>query len=932
MIMISAKRKNLISVALLTVAVLIGVVIFWPTDSGERKAEFKRAAFLDHRSRWADSLAEQLSLDDAIRQILIWNGGQGDVRGGYGGYLFKGQVTPDSLYDNMRRTAFLGAVDWLDQVVDSTVTIRHYLATDLRYQHLVDSSYKVRWKQLGFTMDMRMSNAVWMDNNWEHSSEMMTPYLGGRGADTAGGKRISFSGALGYSGDSIISTRYLAEIADSAWYSGGVALLFRPFDLVDAVTKKPVRLNEVLRKQGIFEGLLIADCRDLEKNNFLKAWHHGASMFIFEGQPDLLIGWLKGEMASGKITEKEIRERVHRVLLARSWLGLEEPVIREVGKIDVGFKNWITSRVLESSVALLKNTSGILPFPLMERPSVALFSSFNLPTKVHRAVSFYHAYTKGNFTGNPAADLNVIFVGANDSLTDEQTEGMRRLLASNHAVLIYAGRGTNDHLTKEARSLIWCQGTTEKELSAAVQIVFGGLPATGKAPTTLVEIAHFGDGIELQQQRIGFADPIDVGMSADSLRKIDYIANEAISAGAFPGCQVIALKDGRVVYQKNFGYLDYAKRSAVKTSTLYDLASVTKVAATTLMAMKLYEMNKFRLDDRLESYFPDTLKKHLHNGRSTLADLSWKELLTHRSGLPAGINVYKYMSYIDTATGRYDRFFCDLSDDSMFCVEVAKNYYLEAIQLDSIWWGLHHIRVDQRKEYVYSDINANLLFIMMKRILQQLEPQKARRKDNHFHLAERWNASLYENKLRELFYAPLGMKSTMFLPLRQFDPGQIAPTSNDQLWRKQTLQGHVHDPTAAIFGGIAGSAGLFSTSADMAVLFQMLLFKGQYGGKRYLDAESVELFTRKQDNGHRGLGFNKPAGEGLFGIPEQASLSTFGHTGYTGNSVWADPENSILYILLSNRSHPKGDNPKIISLGIQGRMHRAIYDACIYCE
>jgi CubicO group peptidase (beta-lactamase class C family) len=350
------------------------------------------------------------------------------------------------------------------------------------------------------------------------------------------------------------------------------------------------------------------------------------------------------------------------------------------------------------------------------------------------------------------------------------------------------------------------------------------------------------------------------------------------------------------------------------------------------MIMKLYEMGKIGLDDALEKYLPDTLAKHLYNRRSTIADITWREILTHRSGLPAGVNVYKYMKYTDDKNeiGRYDKYYCDMRDDSMYCVEVAKNFFLEYVQLDSLWRAIN-LTPPGVKEYHYSDINANLFYILGLRVLRQLFPPPPPPRGKMVQPKERWNGSLWEEKLAEWFYKPLQMNRTMYLPLKKFRPEEIAPTAIDREWRKQELRGHVHDPTAAVFGGVAGSAGLFSTAWDQAVLWQMTIFGGSYGGHQFLKPETIEEFTKKQPAGHRGLAFNKPVGEGLYGIPAECSLRTYGHTGYTGNSVWVDPDNEVIYILLSNRSHPKGDNPAIINLGIQGRMHQVVYDAVIDC-
>jgi len=503
---------------------------------------------------------------------------------------------------------------------------------------------------------------------------------------------------------------------------------------------------------------------------------------------------------------------------------------------------------------------------------------------------------------------------------------MQALDQTCNVTIINVGHYHNLTLMEGFETIIQLHSGTQHELESCGQMLFGGYASKGFFPFT-VKAMDLKEPKQIQKTRLAFALPIDAGLDKDTLGAISWFANQGIFNRAFPGCQVTAVKDGMVIWNKPYGYATYARREKITNKHLYDLASVTKVAATTMAAMKLYDEQKFKLNDSIETYLPDTLKKHLYNGKSTLRHITWRQMLIHKSGLPAGIPYIKYVDYITDSVKRFDRFYCDWSDDSLFYTPIADGFYMDKSYQDSIWVTLNQMWLREDRDYVYSDANFVILYKLLRHILDlnhSLVQRPRQLKDNMY--------NAFETYLQEQVYRPLQMNETVYLPRRYFDKKWIAPTEQDKYWRKQLVHGYVHDPTAALMGGISGNAGLFSTGNDMAVLFQMLLNKGTYGGKRYISEETVQMFTRKQADSHRGLGFNKPVGGGMYGIPEEVSNTTFGHTGFTGNSIWTDPENKIVYIFLSNRSHPDAHNPKIIHLGTRKHIHKAIYRSIIRAE
>jgi CubicO group peptidase (beta-lactamase class C family) len=935
------KRFKLIVTAIILVTVIIaGLILFLPSESQEKadKKVFKPAAFLAFQSHWADSLVKHMPVHQLIQQLIIVEGDVDSVKANYGGYIFE-KVSHDSLFvafitDSCSTIPFAGAKNrW--QLMNETLSACHIMASPGWLRIQADSIVNRAENQLNL-------NTLWDEADFtKYNIGYIAPVTERTNAnalfthDSINSRQMIPVGIVGGGMDTVMLDKY-KEFLDSICHLNRVMLIFNPAPWVEQTgvdrVKITVKLSEFLLENKMFNGLLVADVshptgKILPDTLFRHAWNHGADMLkLNHSQVTSFETFMRQLLTTGEITEEQLRTRVHRILLAKAWLGLNQikSGVFQKQNHDVNTQR-LFYNVAEQSVTVLKSEVGLLPFPLKDKPDIRLVDiTGDCPGYVTNAMSFYESFKPGI---NTASHLNILYFKAGGKNRINTTE-YQSLLKSKNSVLIFNGTPTPEDtvLFDACNTVIVAYGNTDIELKAAVQIVFGGMAAYGKLPYSLSSRISKNTGIHTPQTRLGFAEPLAVGMHPDSLANLSTIANQGINAGAYPGCQVLAVKDGRIIWDKSYGHTDYSRRTPVTSETIYDLASVTKIAATTMLAMKLYETGKLDLDAPLSRYLPDTLSRHLYNRRSTLADITWRELLTHRSGLPAGINVYKFMRYTDTLYGRFDKYYCDRRDDSLFTVEVARDYYLENLQLDSIWRMLHLITPSASKEYVYSDINANLLYILMQRILRQSEPEPPRRK-RPIQPAERWNAAVYETKLQEFFYKPLRMKRTGFLPLRYYNENEIAPTEEDRYWRKQTLRGYVHDPTAAVFGGIAGSAGLFSTSRDLATMYQMMLFDGSYGGKQYLKPETIAEFTRKQANGHRGLGFNKPVGDGAYGIPAAVSLKTYGHTGYTGNSIWVDPENKIIYILLSNRSHPKGDNPIIITMGIQGRLHEAIYSA-----
>jgi CubicO group peptidase (beta-lactamase class C family) len=398
-------------------------------------------------------------------------------------------------------------------------------------------------------------------------------------------------------------------------------------------------------------------------------------------------------------------------------------------------------------------------------------------------------------------------------------------------------------------------------------------------------------------------------MDRQILQRIDSIAQAAIAGDATPGAQVLVARHGKIVFQKAYGHHSYVKQQPVTDSSLYDVASLTKVMATLPMVMWLQEQGKVHLDSSLGTYLPDVRG-------SNKADMKIKDILTHQAGLMAFIPFWDYV----TDKGQYDSVYLSNTLTERHTVEIAPNLYAITGIEDSVWRWTVDSRLTIRSKrngmhrYFYSDLG----FYLMKKLVEYQTGQPL--------------AAIADS----IFYRPLGLRYTTYHPLRKWHMSRIAPTEMDIYYRKSLVHGTVHDPGAALMGGMGGHAGLFSTAYDLAVLMQMHLQGGYYGGRRYLSSQTEALFNTQPYDYHQNrlaIGWDKPPLNGQVGNTASAcSPATFGHTGFTGTGAWADPETGLVYIFLSNRVHPFSGNRKLLRDNVRSKIQQTLYDAIEHYE
>jgi CubicO group peptidase (beta-lactamase class C family) len=416
-----------------------------------------------------------------------------------------------------------------------------------------------------------------------------------------------------------------------------------------------------------------------------------------------------------------------------------------------------------------------------------------------------------------------------------------------------------------------------------VQSLIGKNKIEGKLPVSIGEF-KVGEGLEMMPQTTQtLASSFEGATSVDkdSLQKIDILMKKALKDKLFAGSQVLVIHKNQIIFDKNYGKTAYKKTFNPQNITenhLFDIASLTKVLATLPAIMYLYEQKRFNLEDKVSDYLED-----LKN--TNKEDITIQELLTHQSGLEPFQAHYKRTLSKNTPSP----IFYNKQKNEVFSLKVAENLYARADLKDSLWKWTKQCKRNPKEpngkyKYEYSDIN----FYILKKLADKLLNQPA------------------EIFIKKYLYEPLGLKKTTFNPLENTEQKWIVPTEKDTYFRMQTIWGYVHDPGAAMHGGIAGHAGLFSTAKEVGILMQMFLQKGKYGEKQFFKPETIETFIKPPfEENRRGLGWDRIDKMPLSYVPDKASENSFGHSGFTGCMAWADIKYDLVIVILSNRVHPE---------------------------
>ena len=651
-------------------------------------------------------------------------------------------------------------------------------------------------------------------------------------------------------------------------------------------------LNEILIDSLNFEGIIITD--GLEMNGIaskyspgsavVQALEAGADIMLISPDVKTAIHEVEKAVEAGILTEERLDVSVRKILNLKKKHQLfdaNDVKLEELPTlIDRVEYEAIAEKIARESVTLLKNRNNILPIQASKYPKIMVLAvsddeSGSTGTPLVRYVRDHHpdvkfrvfdkrssAEEKGRILRD-ARNSDLVIIGSFIALRSQQPIQLEKkqlqLLwqiqnMKQPTVLVSFG---NPYVLKDLKKssvhvLSWSNHYTQ--IQQTVPALFGAADIQGKLPIDIPGLYKIGDGIQIKQSSIRSDRAESVGMSSDSLRRINYVMEKAIQDSVFPGGIVAVMKDGVITYQKGFGYHDYAKTKPVKFNDVYDVASITKVMATTTATMKLVDEGKLSLDDKLSKYIPefDTDDKR---------DIAIRDVLLHQTGLPP------FKVYVDKLKTRKE------------IIEAIKNEPLE---------------YETGSKYVYSDLGMILLAEVISEVA----------------------GSRIDRYVRKEFYFPMGLYSSFYNPaaMGRWMVNRIPPTEIDEVYGRGLVQAKVHDERAYFMDGIAGHAGLFSSARDMAKYAFMLLNDGIYGGNQYLTKETIDLFTSKQSTfNDRGLGFDRKSSYGLSTAGQLASNDTFGHLGFTGTSLWIDREKNLTVIVLTNRTYPKRTFGKKIS-------------------
>ncbi len=713
-------------------------------------------------------------------------------------------------------------------------------------------------------------------------------------------------------------------------------------------TLSKITITGLLKQKMGYQGLIFTDAMNMKGvtkyydpgEADLRAFLAGNDVLLFSQDVPVAIQKIKEALAQNKVNEQDLEHRVKKILGAKYDVGLHQwkpirinGIVADLNKEIVPMRQ----RVAEAAVTWIRDENDIvnklnspgnrIGYVAVNASSSAMYNQLKTQATVaFRALpkgstdatsrSIINEINTNNATIIAVHNLN-IYPGksGNYGLDIMQLNFLKQVYKRKDIMIVVMG---NPYLLKDfcevGSAIVGYEDDTLTQKVVA-EILQGTREATGRLPVTPcksilprstgmkipgAKIIETLDSINLPPDRLYKVFHVeDAGVTNPmALDKLNLFIERCVVAQAFPGCRIIAAKDGKVFYNESFGTYSYDSDQKVTAATMYDLASLTKILSTTLAVMKLYEEGKLQLNKQLGDYLP--MVQNSPHARATI-----KNLLLHQAGLKAWIPFYKQTI---EASGQLNPALYRQRPEPGFNQQVAANLYLRNDYVDSIWQRINQEPAENRGKGVYSDLD----FFYLAAVVEKISGQRI---DQYVH---------------EHFYKPLGLTKILYNPLRSVDAALIAPTENDMVFRNQILRGYVHDQAAAMMGGVAGHAGLFATANDVAVLMQMLVNKGLYKGVRYFKEETVEYFTAYHSAiSRRGLGFDKPEADAKNAAvtSNRCSGYTFGHLGFTGTCTWADPEHGIIFVLLSNRVHPSADNKKITTLKVRTQAMDYIYEA-----
>ena len=685
-------------------------------------------------------------------------------------------------------------------------------------------------------------------------------------------------------------------------------------------------VNGLLKGEMGFKGITFTDA--LEMKGVAAPFPDGAAgvesliagndMLCLPGEVEKVINKVKQAIAENRLDWKKIDEHVMKVLETKYMTG-----VHQFKPVDV---TGLADRLNEKSNALKKEIAektitigkyedkSILPFKAQPSSSIAVLdiaknTSTMFSAEMRRAYnadvfnfdngkSMQEADSLFNLLKNYTQVIVAIhelprYPANNFNMSSAVIKLVQDLSASKPTNLFVFGNPYAAKSFCETKNIVLAYDDDPITHTTAAQVLKGEIGTEGQLPVTVCPSLTYGQGIQLNPMYA-----MSIRASSQSEIKIDSIIQDAIQQKAAPGMVLLAIKDGKITMQKTYGGMSYTGKDPISQESVYDMASVTKICATTLAVMKLYDEKKIELNKTLGDYLPWVRGSDKEN-------LLIKDILLHQAGLKAWIPFYKEIS--DSITMKALPGYFSKLNTAGYNIKVDDSLYMRTDWKDTMYSRMVSSTLDKKKSYVYSDNDFIFLGEMVKTI----------------------TGLTLDEYVWKNFYRPLGFRSTGFNPTRFMKKSTIAPTEQDPYFRERLVRGYVHDPGAAMFGGVSGHAGLFSNAYEIGVLMEMVMNKGIINDKRFIRASTVELFSKYQsDISRRGYGYDKPEKDNASRKVPYPSMSVsadaFGHTGFTGTCTWADPQKNIVFVLLANRVHPTAKNT-FGDLNVRGKVMEEVF-------
>ena len=692
-------------------------------------------------------------------------------------------------------------------------------------------------------------------------------------------------------------------------------------------------VTHLLQEKLGFQGLIITDGLNMKgAANYatsaqvdLAALQAGNDLLLIPQDVPASIAIIKKALETRTLTKERLDFSVRKILKAKYWAGLQnykpielENIVEDLNRIE---DELLHRELVKNSLTLLKNENNNVPIRNLEKQKIAYVKLG--AAENNSFVDMLKKYAKVTVVSDTNLDglirklkpYNYVIIGFHKSnlhpwksykISNKELVWLQEIAKEKTVVLDvftspYSLLKIKSFTNIESVIVSYQNSKLSQEISA--QLLFGAIAAKGKLPVSIGTEFKEGSGItSTNLSRFQYTLPEAAGLSSTKLALIDKIADTIIQEKMAPGFQVFVARNGKVVFEKTYGYHTYDKKIKVKNSDIYDLASLTKILASLPLIMKAEEEDKIRLTANLR----DVLPSFSNSNKDTV---TVKEILSHFGRLKSWIPFYKDTQ--DSITGKNLGQFYRKQESNDFKTKVAENLFINESYKDSILKYIKDADQNETSGYGYSDLG----YYIFKEVLEK-----------------KYNKPL-DKLVDDTFYKSLGANRTSYLPLHKFNKSEIVPTEKDDYFRDQLLHGNVHDMGAAMLGGIGGHAGLFANANDVGKIMQMYLQKGFYGGKRYLKSETIGKFNQRyfsDEKVRRGLGFDKPQLD-----PEVkatcgcVSDESFGHSGFTGTYTWADPKSGLVYVFLSNRVYPKMANRGLIDTNMRTRIQQIIQDAII---